>query len=56
MIKNEGVMAESVSHYWPLDLKAVTFSSFGDLSDCGDSVIVGAFFCERYLFVSLLAF
>ena len=56
MIKNDGGMAESVSHDWPLNLKAVTFSSVGDLSDCVDSVAVCAIFCERYSFVSLLAF
>ena len=56
MIKNQGGMAESVTHYWSLDLKAVTFSSFGDLSDCVDSVAVGAFFVREICFVSLLAF
>ena len=56
MIKNDGGMAESVLHYWPLNLKAVTFSSFGDLSDCVNSVAVGAFFVREICFVSLLAF
>ena len=56
MIKTNGSMAESVTHYWSLDLKAVTFSSFGDLSDCVDSVAVGAFFVREICFVSLLAF